>query len=96
MQNNQYQFIKEYIESRGGVDELSEDEKKALAEMVAEAVAIKRADGKVSARHVSMAGGDIWSLEKPGPWGDVGQLRQEHVSKKTAEKIAKLISSSPA
>ena len=34
--NEKKQFIKEYVEARGGVKELSEDEKAALAKMVKE------------------------------------------------------------
>ena len=30
---NRKQFIREYVEARGGQDELSEDEKKALVEL---------------------------------------------------------------
>ena len=31
--DNRKQFIKEYVEARGGRDQLSEDEKKALVEL---------------------------------------------------------------
>ena len=33
---NAKEFIKEYVEARGGKDELSEDEKKALVELAEE------------------------------------------------------------
>ena len=33
MDNEKRQFIKEYVEARGGLEQLSEDEKKALAEL---------------------------------------------------------------
>ena len=33
MDENKQRFIKEYVEARGGKDELSEDEKKALVEL---------------------------------------------------------------
>ncbi|MCY4011132.1 MAG: hypothetical protein OXG82_00300 [Gammaproteobacteria bacterium] len=33
MNEQRKQFIREYVEQRGGVKELSEDEKKALAEL---------------------------------------------------------------
>lgn len=33
MNESKQQFIKEYVEARGGTDELSEDEKKALVEL---------------------------------------------------------------
>lgn len=34
MNDNRKQFIREYVEERGGVKELSEDEKQALKELV--------------------------------------------------------------
>ena len=36
MDENRERFIKEYVEARGGQDELSEDEKKALVELAEE------------------------------------------------------------
>ena len=33
MDNEERQFVKEYVEARGGLDQLYEDEKKALAEL---------------------------------------------------------------
>ena len=87
MQNNNQQFVKEYVEARGGIEELSEDEKSVLVEMAGGKYEFKKSDGSGVVGGdlvVFKAGkkiGEIVHVPRFGGWYGVSNFPAGHVPK---------------